>query len=315
VAKTLLQIVNAVQGELGLPIAATVVGNSDATTTQLLYLANRCIDELRREHPTGWQVCQFEHNIVVEAPIETTGDLTQNSPIITNIPDTSSITVNLYVVSGDGIPQAARVVTVATSVATQLTMNMEYTGDTTTGADLVFARDTYAMPTDYDWTQNQTHWDRTNYWSLIGPDSPQVWQWHQSGIVSTGPRRHFRQFGTGSSTWHIWPAPFEITDPLQLVFEYLSINAVMATGGTYKQYFTADTDVPILDDQAIITGMKWMFFEIKGFNVISMKNSWIDYVQKLIGRDGPAPTLKLVKTIDPLFLSPNNVQDGFWPGS
>lgn len=308
-------MINRVQGELGLPIAATVVGNTDATTTQLFYLANRCVDELRRAHPTGWQVCQFEYNIVVEAPLTRTGTLTQDSATITAISSTTAgISTWLYAISADGVPQAARVLTVATSVTTQLTMTMQYTGETTTGADITFARDTYAMPSDYDWTQNQTHWDRTNYWSLIGPDSPQTYQWHESGIFTTGPRRRFRQLSPYSSQWRIWPPPFEIENPLQLVFEYLSVNAVVATGGTtYKQYFTADTDTSILDENAIVMGIKWMFFEIKGFNVMNSKNDWIDYVQKLIARDGAAPTLKLAKSFDPLFISSANVQDGNFP--
>ncbi len=52
-ALTLLQIVNAAQAELGLPQSATVVGNSDATTQQMFALANRALDELRREKLNG----------------------------------------------------------------------------------------------------------------------------------------------------------------------------------------------------------------------------------------------------------------------
>lgn len=314
-SKTLLQIVNAVQGELGLPIVSTVVGNTDQTTTQLFYLANRCIDELRREHPTGWQVLQNEYNLVVDPPITTTGNLTNDSPIITNIPSTSALSATIYIVSGDGIPTASRILTIATSVTTQLTMTMEYTGTTATGVALTFARDTYQMPTDYDWSQNQTHWDRTNFWQLIGPDSPQVDQWHRSGIVTTGPRRHFRLLGSNASKFRIWPPPTEITDPLQLVFEYLSINSVVPASGSNKQYFTLDTDTPLLDDQAIIMGMKWMFFEIKGFNVVNLQGRWVDYVQKLIARDDPAPTLRINKRYDSTLLSTYNIQDGFWPSS
>lgn len=291
------------------------IGSSDATTQQLVYLSNRCIDEIRRENPTGWQVCQFEYNIVVEAAIATTGTLTENSATITAIPTTAALAPVIYAISGDGIPSASRILTVATSVTTELTMTMEYSGDTQTGADVTFARDTYPMPSDYDWTQAETHWDRTNQWSLIGPDSPQIDQWLRSGIVTTGPRRHYRQLGPYASQWRIWPPPFDITDPLQLVFEYMSLNSVAAADGTtYKQYFTVDTDTPLLDDQAIITGMKWMFWEIKGFNVVNMQNRWVDYVQRLIARDGAAPTLAITKRWDSLLISPNQVQDGNWPG-
>ena len=309
---TLLQMVQAVQAELGLPQASTVVGNADATTQQLFYLSNRVLDELRRRN--RWTVMQFEYDLVVSVPVSTTGDVTQNSPIITNIPTTAGISANSYVVSGNGIPVAARVISVDS--LTQVTLSMEVTGDSATGMDLLFARDTYPMPVGFDWFNNRTMWDRTNRWELLGPDSPQMDQWHRSGIVVTGPRRHFRKVGPFTSQFRIWPPPNEIAEPLQLVFEYLSIAAVQVNGSdsNFAQYFANDIDTCLLDDQAIIMGMKWMFWEVKGFNYAAMQNRWVDYVDRLVARDGAAPTLNLVKRVNPIFISPANVQDGFFPG-
>lgn len=309
---TLLQIVNAAQGELGLPQSATVINNTDQTTVQMFNLTNRVLDELRRMN--RWTAQQFEFNLVVAVPISTTGDVTQNSPVITNIPSTAGISANYFMVSGNGVPQAARVLSVDS--ATQVTMTMEVTGDSTTAMDITFAQDTYAMPSGFDWFNNRTMWDRTNRWELLGPDSPQMDQWHRSGIVVTGPRRHFRKIGPYADQFRIWPPPLEITEPLQLVFEYLSIDAVSVQGSltSFAQYFANDTDQPLLDDQAIVMGLKWMFWEVKGFNYAAMQSRWIDYVNKLIGRDGSAPTLNLVKRVNPIFISPANVQDGFFPG-
>lgn len=309
---TLLQIVNAAQGELGLPQSSTVVGNTDPTTVQMFNLTNRVLDELRRMN--RWTVCQFEYNLVVNVPITTTGDIAADSAVITNIPDTTGILANYFAVSGNSIPQAARVLSVDSG--TQVTMTMEMTGDAVTGTDLTFAQDTYPIPSDFDFFNNRTMWDRTNRWELLGPDSPQMDQWHRSGIVATGPRRHFRQLGPYADRFRIWPQPVEITSPLQLVFEYLSLNAVMVNGSnsSFAQFFANDDDQPLLDAQAIIMGLKWMFWEVKGFNYGAMQTRWVDYVNKLAARDGAAPTLNLVKRVNPIFISPANVQDGFFPG-
>lgn len=308
----LLQIVNAAQGELGLPQSATIIGNTDQTTVQMYNLTNRVLDELRRMN--RWTAQQFEYNLVVAVPISTTGNVTQNSAVITNIPSTTGITANFFMVSGNGVPQAARVLSVDSP--TQITMTMEITGDTTVGMDLTFAQDTYPMPSGFDWFNNRTMWDRTNRWELLGPDSPQMDQWHRSGIVVTGPRRHFRKIGPYADQFRIWPPPLEITEPLQLVFEYLSIDAVAVQNSqtNFAQYFQNDTDTPLLDDQSIIMGLKWMFWEVKGFNYAAMQARWVDYVDKQIARDGAAPTLNLVKRVNPIFISPANVQDGFFPG-
>lgn len=314
---TLLQIVQRAQAELGLPQAVTVVGNDDATTVQMLALANRVLDELRRCNPTGWAALQFEYDIVVPVPLVTTGDLLASyTPIISNIPDTSTLTANYYSVSGSSIPQAARIQSVDNG--NTITMQMEATNpDPVSGIDITFAKDTFPVPSGFDWFQNRTMWDRTNRWELIGPDSPQVSQWQQSGIVTTGPRRHFRQQGPYTNNFRIWPPPLEITSPLQLVFEYMSLNAVRVSGSTtnFAQYFANDTDIPLLDDQAIIMGIKWMFWEIKGMgSYVTLQNRWVDYVDRLIARDGAAPTLQLAKRVSPIFISPSNIQDGFFPG-
>jgi hypothetical protein len=312
VALTLLQIVNAAQAELGLPQSATVISNTDPTTVQMYNLANRVLDELRRMN--RWTVQQFEYDLVVSPPVTVTGDVTINSAVITNLSSTSGIVANYFVVSGNGIPQAARVLSVDS--ATQITMTMEVTGASTTGITLMFAQDTYPMPVGFDWFNNRTMWDRTNRWELLGPDSPQLDQWHRSGIVATGPRRHFRKIGPYADQFRLWPPPVEIVSPLQLVFEYLSIAAVAVHGSqsTFAQYFMNDDDQPLLDDQAMVMGIKWMFWEVKGFNYAALQSRWIDYVDRLIARDGAAPTLRLVNRVNPIFISGANVQDGFYPG-
>lgn len=312
--KTLLQIVQAAQAELGLPQSSTIVGNTDPTTVQMYYLSNRVLDELRRVN--RWTATQFEYDLVVNVPIVTTGNLTANSPVITNIPSTTGILANYFTVSGNSISQAARVLSVDSP--TQITMTMEAAvTEPITAAPITFAQDTYPIPTDFDFFNNRTMWDRTNRWELLGPDSPQLDQWHRSGIVATGPRRHFRKIGPYADTFRIWPPPTEIVNPLQLVFEYLSLNGVMVHGSnsTFAQYFQNDDDQPLLDDQAIIMGVKWMFWEAKGFgSYVTLQTRWVDYVERLAARDGAAPTLNLVKRVNPIFISPANVQDGFFPG-
>ncbi len=323
--QTILQIVQNAEMELGLPVSSSVYGTgggaTDNTGIQMGALANRVLDELRRMN--DWTTLQFEYNLLVDVPITVTGDMAANSAIITNIsPNTTGILPYVYQVSGPGIPVASRVLTVDSS--TQVTMTMENTNTSAvTGATLLFPRDTYPMPVGFDWFQNRTMWDRTNRWELLGPDSPQMDQWHRSGIVVTGPRRHFRQLGQGgtpntsANEFRIWPAPYEIVAPLQLVFEYLSNTAVNVggTNTTFAQNFANDTDVPLLDDQAIIMGIKWMFWEVKGFgSYMTLQNRWMDYTQRLIARDGDSPTLNVVKRINPIFISPANVQDGYFPG-
>lgn len=313
-ARTLLQIVQQAQGELGLPQAATVIGNTDPTTVQMFNLANRVIDEMRRMNPTGWTAMQLEYDLALVPAISTTCNTTINSPIITNIPSTAGLIAQFFAINCADVPTASRVISVDS--ATQVTMSMEATA-TNIGTAVAFGQDTYPIPSGFDWFQNQTMWDRTNFWQLLGPDSPVVDQWHRSGIFTTGPRRHYRKVGPYADQFRLWPPPFDLTNPIQVVFEYMSLNAVAVHGSStaFAQYFANDDDQPLLDDQAVITGIKWMFWEVKGFNYASMQARWVDYVYQLISRDGSAPTLTLSKQPSSLLISPWLIQDGSWPGS
>jgi hypothetical protein len=307
---TLIEIVQAVTGELGLVQPSTVVGATDLQTQQLYSLVNREGDNLKRAH--NWTVLQSLFTLNVGEPLVTTGDVTNGSAVITGIPDTSAITAETFVVTGSNIPVAARVLSVDSS--TQVTMDMVATGDAT-GTTLTFAKDTYPENSDFDRFLNGTAWDRTNRWALLGPDSPQLDEYHRSGIVTTGPRRHFRQVGSlTAGTYRIWPPPQTVDTPFQIAWEYLSLNWVREAGGALAASMTADTDTPILDSQAIILGVKWRFLQAKGIpTASSMQMEYNDYVAQLIARDGGAPTLTMGKRFQPYLLSPYNVQDANYP--
>ena len=315
--KTCLQIANAMLGELGFPQVLSLVGNPDPTAIQVLALLNREGEELRDTPEGGWTAMQTEFNLIVNPPVITTGNVGLNSPVVSNIPSTAGLTAGNWAVIGNFLPTAARILSVDS--VSQITMTMEATG-AATGTPITFAQDTYAMPADFKAYENRTWWDRTNRWELLGPDSPQMDQWHRSGIVVTGPRRHWRQLGNSlNNQYRLWPAPVEITNPIQAVFEYLSTNWVNMTGsitstGTNAS-FTADTDTSFLDDRALIDGLKWRFKKIKGYGGWEDdRNDYVDFVDRLIARDGGASTLSLVKRVHPIFISPANVQDGFFPG-
>ena len=182
-----------------------------------------------------------------------------------------------------------------------------------------FAQDTYPEPTDFDYFLNKTWYDRTNRWQLLGPDSPQQDQFVRSGIVALGPRRHFRQIGSNVNNYRIWPPPYELVSPLQLVFEYASVNTIStpiqaSPGFQLTPTWTTDADTPLLDSRAIIMGLKWRFWAQKGMNYAPLVTDYEVYVERLKARNGGAPTLSLVPTSIPFLISTNNVQDGNFPG-
>ena len=309
-ARTLLQIVREAQAQLGLVQSSTVIGNPDLTTVQLLAFANMVVEDLNKSH--DWTDLKFTYNLSISVPTVTTANTTINSKIIT-VPSTTGITANDYSIDGDNIPIGTRVLTVDS--ATQITMSIPATS-TLTAMAITFIKDTYAQPTDFDRYMDETWWDKTNRWQLIGPDSSQQAQFQDSGILATGPRRHFRDVGPYSNNFRIWPPPAEIVAPINLSYEYITIYNVRVNGSSssFTQYFANDADTPILNDLAIVMGIKWRFWEQKGFNWVVKRTEYDQYVDRQIARDGGRKTLSLVPNRPGFLISSAHVQDGYFPG-
>ncbi len=86
---------------------------------------------------------------------------------------------------------------------------------------------TYALPADFEAWINETQWDGSNHWQLIGPLSPQEWQQKKRGVTSTTPRRMFTVKGGGSDRVEITPTPTASEAGQILYFEYISTNVFL----------------------------------------------------------------------------------------
>lgn len=315
--RTYLELANQIVAELGLPALSTIENNPNQTARQIGALMNRAGDDIYQSN--SWIVSQDYHIVDILDPIITTGDYVAGGTTISNIPSTAGIVANQFAVVGSsnsatsGLQQATRVVEVVDGTTVEIDMPAL---STQVASDLIFARDTYAVPDDFKWFSNQTMWDRTNHWQLVGPLSPQAYQWLVSGIVPTGPRRRWRQVGVEPTNWRLWPPPTASSDyPASLVFEYNSKYWAASTLGVRQQWLTADTDVPLIDGQAIVLHTKWRWLESKGFPYAAQQAEAVDFLNQLIARDGGAPDLTLSRPRgNGYLLSIENIPDGSWPG-
>lgn len=314
---TALQICQAVVDELGLPQVNFITANTNTTVRQLVALVNRAADELYQTHQ--WTISQALAVISIETPVTTTGDTVAGSTTISNIPSTTGIEANTFAVVGDNLVTSTRVVEVIDG--TTVRVDQQAT-ETMVGGSLIFARDTYAMPDTFKWFLDRTMWDRTNQWELIGPISPQMDEWQRSGIVTTGPRRRWRQIGTtvGATTqnmWRLWPPPTASGSyPATLVFEYEADTWARSAAGVALTSMTADDDYPVIDSQAIILSSKWRLWQAKGFAYASLQAEYIDYTSRLAARDGGSADLSLARTgAGSYLIGSDQVPDGYWPGA
>lgn len=300
---TLLQLVDAVTGELGLSQPSVVVGSTDNQTLQYLALANKLGKDLVRDFE--WQRLVKAYVFTTTTATSTTGTITANSSVITSIPSTSALEVG-NVCTGTGVSPYAEILTVDS--ATQVTLNQPVT-TSTASVSLTFAKQDYALPSGFDRMVSDTNWDRTNHWRNLGTKSSQEWQWLQGGVISIGPRERYRIY---NNSMRIFAA---ITTPYTFAYEYVSNFWVVATGGSSgsKGTFTLDTDTSVFPDDLMTSGLKYLFLKAKKLDFAIELAEFLRTLSYCKAGDVPVPSMSLSPQLPPELIGPWSLPDGNWP--
>jgi hypothetical protein len=278
-------------------------GSTAQDTIQQLALLNAVGYDLLREPAFNWQALTTEYRFT-SLWTQQTGTVTNGSAVITNIPSTAAIVAGTYMVTGTGINQDTYVQSVDSPTQVTLTQPSTASG---TGVQLTFAKTKYAFPADYQRIVDRTQWDKSKHWEMLGPESPQQWQWLKSGYIATGPRIRWRILG---NTFQIWPG---VSTSEYLGFEYVSKYWVTDAGGTSKGSFTADTDTCAFDDRLMVAGLKLKYFGVKGFETQLLQDEYDAILSSVKGEEQGAPMLSMAPRLSNVLLGPENIPDSFGP--
>lgn len=154
---------------------------------------------------------------------------------------------------------------------------------------LVPGQQAYAFPSDILYYRPSTGWDRSTHWMMAGPMSDREWQALRSGVVVASPRLRFRLYG---GQMQIDPIPSSADT---LVFEYVSKNWCASASGTPQSTFMADTDVPIINDDLFVLGLKWRTLAARGFNYAEEKAAYMEARDRNIAQANMGGPLDLTR--------------------
>jgi len=295
-SSTMLQLVQQVTAELNLAIPTYVAGNTSQDVQQVLALMNRAGYDLIKEH--DWQALELEYRFYTTA-VTTTCNTTNNSYLLTNIPSTAGLD-NTYSIVGTSIPQDSYVDTVLTST----TLNSsQLASATSVGGTVTFSKTIYPLPSDYETITDNTHWDKTKHWQMLGPVTAQQWQWLKSGYISTGPRIRWRILG---NQFEIWP-PYNTLE--YLGFEYRSKGWARSAANAVKNSFTVDTDTTVLDDAVIVLLTKLKYFQIKSFDTTALQQDYTRYLNVAKANDKGSATLSFAPQPSAILIGYANIPD------
>ena len=292
----MLQLVQEVTSELNLSIPSYVIGNPSQDVQQILALLNRAGYDLVKEY--DWQALELEYRFYTNA-ITTTCDTFDGTYLLSNIPSTAGLDSN-YSIVGTSIPQDTYVDEVID--ANSLT-STQLASATSIGGTVTFSRTIYPLPPDYETITDNTHWDKTKHWQMLGPVDAQQWQWLKSGYISTGPRVRWRILG---NKFQIWP-PYNTQE--YLGFEYRSKGYVRSVTDQVKNSFTADDDTTVLDDTIMVLATKLKYFQIKSFDTTALQQDYMRYLNIAKANDKGSATLSFAPAPSAVLIGWANIPD------
>lgn len=176
---------------------------------------------------------------------------------------------------------------------------------TTTNAE------SYPLPVGWKYFVDQTQWDRTNHWPMLGPKSPQEWAWLKGGLLASAPRIRFRVM---DNLFYIWPIPSPgYLLAMEYVLAYYALDPTLGTApGTPIEMVSKDTDIVQLDQWMCVKFIKLKFYQLKGFDTTGVLSDFTRVFESLTGKDVGAPILSLVTGMPSQYIGPWSVPDGSW---
>ncbi len=338
--QTLLQLCRAACSTAPVALPAAIVNSDDETAALLLGLANDAGDELSRRAPGGWvdMIREYDFQTVALAAQDGTIANVGNSAVISGLSGIQLVTPNLWIASGTGIPNnaAVRLVTPPITVAAPNpdTITLSVLSSVTGAGSFTFGQAMYPLPSDFQRPIDNTFWDRSRFWSMRGPQSPQQWQLYKSSVIGRASiQRRFRFLsiwtpqgagigGAGAGTGlfgsnipsfqkyiSIDPVPFD--NGSQLVFEYVSNGWCMSPGGIPQDSWQTDDDVPItpLFEYLIRLSLKWRLLRRLGLSYSEELNEYETQVDKALAHDGGAAILDLTPNNNLTLIGPWNLPE------
>jgi len=118
----------------------------------------------------------------------------------------------------------------------------------------------YALPADYRKFLQETVFDQTRFYQLKGSLSAGEWQRTKALNLGSLSTQRVRIYGSPLKL-NIIPTPNAVNT---VVFEYLTKNFALHADNTETTIFSADSDVPLIDEALIRMGLKWRIKHAKG---------------------------------------------------
>jgi hypothetical protein len=123
----------------------------------------------------------------------------------------------------------------------------------------VASTEAYSLPSDFHRIIDETAWNNTLKYKMVGAVSPQEWQDFKNRTDGSGSATDYYRIRGGQFLVYPTPSSVEV-----LVYEYIQNTPVESSVGTAQETWLADSDVPRIDDFLVELGTEWRFRKTLG---------------------------------------------------
>lgn len=165
------------------------------------------------------------------------------------------------------------------------------------------------IPDDFDRFIANTFNNRTTRRPILGPVTPQVWQWL---IAQPAYSTVYLMYRERDGNFLIGPPTVAPPAGQTIAFEYVSKNWAKSAENVPQDMFLADTDTSYLDEALFADAVVWMFLRAKGMSYAEEMSTASRNLDQAQGRDGGSTRLQLSPTA--IDLNRLNLPDGNFGG-
>ncbi len=302
---TCKEIINRAATEVGLTPIADPFASTDPSFVQLRTLLTSCGQNLVGSY--DWQQLRRQYSVTT---IDTELYI-EHGAFSAGTAFTVGQTVTGATSGATGVIDEVGSGYVAVSSVTgtfQVGENISQPGPDTAAVTALRDNGEYNLPDDFDRMIDQTNWDRTNRVPIMGPLSPQQWQYLLGMELASDTI--YAMFRIMDGLFNILPQPPPVG--LNVVYEYISINWIQDAVDSTEFHNVADAnaDIVLFNPEMIIQYLRYKFLSAKGFATKAAGDDFAKAYENATGGNKGAPILNAGRRKGGIrFLDLSNIPD------
>ena len=144
----------------------------------------------------------------------------------------------------------------------------------------------YNLPSDFDRLIDNTFWNATQNWAMIGGLTPESWRVLKNSLITQAETVEYYRIRGNQIIIHRTPSVVE-----NYVFEYISKNIVKSASDVEQTGFLADTDITVIDEYLVRLDTTWRWLKNNGRSYAEEKNIAEKAIAERIKANGSRGTI------------------------